>query len=57
MIKGIHYNYNVDMCNWLFKRGISPIGCGTHEKTNNVFIIFLVNDRYKELCDIYKKEN
>ena len=43
MSKGIYYNYDLDECNWLFKHGIKPIGCGKHERTGNTFIIFLIN--------------
>lgn len=56
MSKGIYYNYDLDECNWLFKRGIKPIGCGKHEKTGNTFIIFLINKKYNELEQQYKEE-
>jgi len=51
----LHYNYDLGECDWLFKQGIRPIGCGTHDKTGNVFIVFLVNKRYKELDKLYKQ--
>ena len=56
MSKGIYYNYDLDECNWLFKQGINPIGCGKHERTGNTFIIFLMNKQYKELEQKYKEE-
>lgn len=31
------YNYDIEECNQLFKKGIFPIGCGEHDKTDNVF--------------------
>ena len=56
MSKGIYYNYDLEECNWLFKHGIKPIGCGKHEKTGNTFIIFLINKKYNELDQQYKEE-
>ena len=53
--KNLHYNYDLRECDWLFKQGVKPIGCGKHDKTGNVFVIFLVNKRYKELDILYKK--
>lgn len=55
-MKGLHYNYDLEECNWMFKHGVKPIGCGKHDKTGNPFIVFLVNKRYKELESIYKEE-
>ena len=47
------YNYDIEECNQLFKRGVFPIGCGKHDKTGNVFHVFRVNGRYiKVLEDI-----
>lgn len=47
------YNYDIEECNQLFKRGVFPIGCGRHDKTGNVFHVFCVNSRYlKVLNDI-----
>ena len=51
--KKVIYNYNIEECNQLFKRGVFPIGCGKHDKTGNVFLVFCVNSRYlKVLKDI-----
>jgi hypothetical protein len=55
-IKGLHYNYDLEECNWMFKHGVKPIGCGKHDKTGNPFIVFLVNRRYKELESLYKEK-
>lgn len=52
----LHYNYDLAECDWLFKHDVNPIGCGTHDKTGNPYIVFLVNKRYKELDSLYKKE-
>lgn len=55
-LKGLHYNYDLDQCNGLFKHGVKPIGCGKHDKTGNTFIVFLVNRKYKELVTQYRDE-
>ena len=55
-VKGSYYNYDLEQCNWMFKHGVRPVGCGKHEKTGNAFIIFLINKRYKELEALYRKE-
>lgn len=52
----LHYNYDLAECDWLFKQGVKPVGCGTNDKTENVFIMFFVNKRYKELNKIYRQE-
>lgn len=52
----LHYNYDLDECDWLFKQGVKPVGCGEHNKMGNVFVVFLVNKRYKELDRLYKQE-
>lgn len=52
----LHYNYDLAECDWLFKHGVKPVGCGTNDKTGNVFIMFFVNKRYKELNKIYRQE-
>lgn len=52
----LHYNYDLKECDWLFRHGVKPIGCGRHDKTGNTFIVFLVNRRYKELDALYKRD-
>ena len=54
--RNLHYNYDLHECDWLFKHGINPIGCGKHDKTGNPFIVFLVNKKYKELDKVYKEK-
>ncbi|MBC5744325.1 hypothetical protein FMM74_012200 [Lachnospiraceae bacterium MD308] len=49
--KKVVYNYNIEECNQLFKRGVFPIGCGKHDKTGNVFHVFCVNSRYLKVLD------
>lgn len=34
------YNYNLEQCNRLFKKGVHPIGVGVNDKTGNVFHVF-----------------
>ncbi len=47
------YNYDIEECNQLLKRGVFPIGCGRHDKTGNVFLVFRADGRYlKVLGDI-----
>jgi hypothetical protein len=45
------YNYDIEECNQLFKRGVFPIGCGKHDKTGNVFHVFCVNSRYLKVLE------
>lgn len=52
----LHYNYDLEECDWLFKHGVKPIGCGKHDKTGNTYILFLVNKRYKKLVALYKQD-
>ena len=39
------YNYDLDQCNALFKKGIFPIGIGTNNKTGNTYVGFKANMR------------
>ncbi len=55
-MNGIYYNYDLEECNWMFKHGIQPIGCGTHDKTGNTFIIFMLTKQYRQLEKIYREE-
>lgn len=53
----LHYNYDLAECDWLLKHGgVKPIGCGKHDKTGNLYIVFLVNKRYKELESLYRQD-
>lgn len=56
MSKRLFYNYDLEMCNWMFKHKVRPVGCGKHDKTGNTFIIFLINKRYRELETQYRDE-
>ncbi len=35
------YNYDLQECNLLFKKGIHPIGCGIGDRDGRVCIMFL----------------
>lgn len=39
-MKGIYYNYDLEECNWMFKHGVQPIGCGMHDITGT-HLLFL----------------
>ena len=41
-MKGIYYNYDLEECNWMFKQGVQPIGCGMHDKTGNTFMVLVL---------------
>lgn len=55
-MKGLYYNYDLEECNWLFKQGIQPCGCGIHEKTGNIFIVFSLSKQYRLAEERYRKE-
>lgn len=40
------YNYDIEECNQLFKKGVFPIGCGVGDKGGRVFHVFTANRRY-----------
>ena len=54
--RGIYYNYDLEECNWMFKQGVHPIGCGKHDKTGNTFIIFMLTKQYRQLEKKYREE-
>ncbi len=45
------YNYDIEECNQLFKRGVFPIGCGRYDKTGNVFLVFRADGRYLKVLE------
>ncbi len=45
------YNYDIEECNQLFKRGVFPIGCGRHDKTGNVFHVFCADGKYLKVLE------
>ena len=53
MSNNVHYNFDLEQCNWLFKQGIHGIGVGKHEVTQNPVICFQVSKKYKDACKFY----
>ncbi|HAU86018.1 MAG TPA: hypothetical protein DCW90_11125 [Lachnospiraceae bacterium] len=51
------YNYDLDQCNALFKKGVFPIGVGRNDKTGNVYIVFKANMRYFDTLKLLQYEN
>lgn len=56
LLKGLYYNYDLEQCNWLFKQGIYPCGCGTNNKTGNTFIVFSLSKKYRQAEERYNTE-
>ena len=50
------YNYDLDQCNALFKKGVNPIGCGTNDKTGRVFHVFIASKKYFEMLKLIEYE-
>ena len=46
------YNYDLEQCNQLFKKGVNPIGCGTNDKTGKVFHVFIASKKYFEMLKL-----
>lgn len=40
------FNYDLEECNQLFKKGVNPIGCGKNDKTGNVYHVFIADNKY-----------
>lgn len=40
-MKGIYYNYDLEECNWMFKQGVHSIGCGKHDKRQEIHLLSL----------------
>ena len=43
------YNYNLEQCNKLFKKGVRPIGIGRNDKTGNIFVVFRAKSKYFDM--------
>lgn len=50
------YNYDLEMCNQLFKKGVNPIGVGTNNKTGKVFHVFVANKKYFDMVKLIEFE-
>jgi len=51
------YNYDINQCNSLFKKGVNPIGCGVNNKTGKVFHVFIPSKKYFEMLKLIEFEN
>lgn len=50
------YNYNLEECDRLMKKGISPIGCGINPSTNSVYHVFNPTRVYFGILDLVRIE-
>lgn len=51
------YNYNIEQCNQLFKKGVNPIGCGIGDKDGRVYMVFIASKKYFEMLKLIEYEN
>lgn len=51
------YNYNLQECNLLFKKGIHPIGCGVGDRDGRVYHVFMADRRYFDAVKLIQYEN
>lgn len=56
MLKPI-YNYDLEECNRLFKKGVFPIGCGIGDKQGEVYHVFMANRKYFDMIKLIHYEN
>ena len=50
------YNYDLQECNLLFKKGIHPIGCGVGNKDGRVYHVFMADKKYFNAVSLIKYE-
>ena len=50
------YNYDLDQCNALFKKGVFPIGIGSNNKTGGIYVVFKANARYFDTVKLVEYE-
>jgi len=50
------YNYDIEECNQLFKKGIFPIGCGVGDKDGRVFHVFAASRKYFDMVKLVNYE-
>lgn len=50
------FNYDIEECNLLFKRGVFPIGCGIGDKDGRVYHVFISNRQYFDVLGQIKAE-
>lgn len=51
------YNYDIEQCNRLFKKGIVPIGVGTNNNSGSVFVVFRANRKYFDTIKLLEYED
>ena len=51
------YNYDLQECNLLFKKGIHPIGCGIGDRDGRVYHVFMADRRYFDAVKLIQYEN
>lgn len=47
--------FNFRLCDYLIKQGCTVLGCGIGHKDGEKFIVFAVNDRFKDCMLMYHK--
>ena len=50
------YNYDLDECNLLFKKGIQPVYCGIGDKDGRIYHVFMADKRYFDMVKLIKYE-
>ena len=56
MTKKPVFNYDIQICNLLFKKGVNPIGCAVNERTNQVYHVFIPSKKYFEMLKLISYE-
>lgn len=51
------YNYDLEQCNRLFKKGVVSIGVGTNNNSGSVFIVFRANRKYFDTVKLLEYED
>jgi hypothetical protein len=51
------YNYDLEQCNRLFKKGVVPIGVGTNNNSGSVFVVFRANRKYFDTVKLLEYED
>ena len=51
------YNYDLEECNQLFKKGIFPIGCGIGDRDGQVYHVFIASRKYFDMVKLIHYEN
>ena len=51
------FNYDIEQCNRLFKKGVMPIGVGTNNRSGNVYHVFRANRKYFDTLKLLEYED